>query len=109
MLYGRFEPGPWHMGKLSFWVNLWAVLWTAFVSVIFLFPTFYPVTADNMNYAIVIMGAIFVASGVYWVISGRKFYVGPISETQILEGVETEKEKERMKNDGGSSAPSSSI
>lgn len=84
------------MGKFGFWVNLWAVLWTAFVSIIFVFPTFYPVLADEMNYAVVILAAIFLAAGAYWVISGRKFYVGPISETQILEGVDTRKEKDAM-------------
>lgn len=49
LLGGRFQPGPWHMGKLSTFVNIWACAWTAFVSVIFLFPTAYPVTADNVS------------------------------------------------------------
>ena len=51
LIYGKFEPGPWHMGKFGWFVNVWALIWTAFVSIIFLFPTFYPVTTENMNFA----------------------------------------------------------
>ena len=94
LFYGKFEPGPWHMGRWGWYVNLWAVTWTAFVSVIFLFPTYYPVTTVNMNFAVVILAAIFVCAGVYWVISGRKFYIGPISETHVVEGVAPAKEGE---------------
>lgn len=96
LIYGRFEPGPWHMGKFSFFVNLWAILWTAFVSIIFLFPTFYPVTTDNMNFAVVILAFIFLCAGVYWVISGRKFFIGPIPETDIVEGVMPAKDQDSM-------------
>lgn len=91
LIGGRFEPGPWHMGKLSTIVNIWACVWTAFVSIIFLFPTVYPVAPDTMNYAVVLLTAIFVFAGIYWVISGRKFYVGPISETQVIDGMQPEK------------------
>jgi amino acid transporter len=49
LMYGKFEPGPWNMGKASFWVNLWACLWTAFVTIIFILPTVRPVTALNVS------------------------------------------------------------
>lgn len=49
MLYGKFQPGPFNLGRFSFVVNLWAVIWTAFVSVIFVFPMFRPVTAENVS------------------------------------------------------------
>jgi len=45
-----------------------------------------------MNYAVVILAAILLFSAVWWGISGRRFYVGPLSETQVLDGVHTEKE-----------------
>lgn len=83
MMFNKFEPGPWHMGKFSFWVNLWACVWTFFVSIIFVMPTIRPVTADNMNYAIVFLAFILVCSTVYWYISGKKFYTGPIIEAEI--------------------------
>jgi amino acid transporter len=84
LLWGRFEPGPWHMGKLSTAVNVYACLWTAFVSVIFLFPTYRPVTALNMNYAIAFLAGILLAAMIYWFVSGRKFYNGPIVEAMMV-------------------------
>jgi len=34
-----------------------------------------------MNYAAAFLALIFLFSTVYWYISGRKFYVGPLTET----------------------------
>lgn len=83
LAFGKFKPGPWHMGKLSTPVNVWAVLWTAFVSVIFFFPTELPTSADSMNYAVVYMGGIMFFSIAYWFIHGRRFYAGPIKEVTV--------------------------
>lgn len=55
----NFQPGPFHLGKFSYAINLWAVVWTAFASVIFILPNYLPVTAENMNYACLILGATF--------------------------------------------------
>ncbi len=49
LIYGKFEPGPWNLGKASFWVNLWACIWTVFVTIIFILPTIRPVTALNVS------------------------------------------------------------
>ncbi|PQE07864.1 amino acid permease protein [Rutstroemia sp. NJR-2017a WRK4] len=76
----KFEPGPWHMGKFSTAVNAWACIWTFFVTIIFILPTVRPVTALNMNYAIAFLALILIFSTVYWFISGKKFYTGPIIE-----------------------------
>ncbi|RFU36272.1 hypothetical protein B7463_g120, partial [Scytalidium lignicola] len=72
VLFGRFERGPWHLGKASTFVNLYAVTWTLFVSIIFVLPNFRPVTAANMNYASVILVAIALFSLVYWYSGARK-------------------------------------
>jgi len=85
VLFGKFVPGPWHMGKASVFVNSWACLWTLFVSIIFILPTIRPTTAENMNYAAVFLVAILVASMIYWYISGRKFYTGPLIEAEVGE------------------------
>jgi len=78
LIFGKFEPGPWHLGKFSTPINVWACVWTAFVSVIFVFPETMPVTPQNMNWAVVYLAGIFTAAYIYWLISGRKFYTGPI-------------------------------
>ncbi|KAI0475126.1 amino acid permease [Xylariaceae sp. FL0804] len=85
LVFGRFEPGPWNLGRASVLVNAWACIWTLFVSVIFILPTVRPVTADNMNYAAAYLVAIFACALAYWYAVGRKWYVGPISETTVGE------------------------
>lgn len=47
--FGKFKPGPWHMGPLSKFVNFWACAWTLFVTIIFLLPTAMPVAADTVS------------------------------------------------------------
>ena len=88
VIFRQFEPGPWHMGKWGYVVNVWACTWTLFVSIIFLFPTAMPVTPNTMNYAIVFLGFILVVAALWWYAGGRKYYTGPLIEAQIsgLEG-----------------------
>ncbi|EKD15768.1 uncharacterized protein L3040_003127 [Drepanopeziza brunnea f. sp. 'multigermtubi'] len=82
LAFEKFEPGPWHMGKASLFVNAYACLWTIFVTVIFILPTVRPVTALNMNYAAAFLALILGVSNIYWYVSGRKFYNGPIIEAE---------------------------
>jgi amino acid transporter len=49
IVYGRFEKGPWHLGRWSFAANVVAVVWNVFVSVVFFFPTKVPVTRENVS------------------------------------------------------------
>jgi amino acid transporter len=49
LMFGRFEPGPWHMGVFGKYVNAWACLWTLFVSIIFILPTVRPVAAATVS------------------------------------------------------------
>lgn len=41
------------------------------------FPSQYPVTKDNMNYAVVIIGGILILAAIYWIFSARHWFVGP--------------------------------
>lgn len=78
-----FVPGPWYMGKASFFVNLWACLWTLFVSIIFLLPTYRPVTAENMNYAVAFLAFVLLCAAVFWYLGGKKYYTGPVIEAEV--------------------------
>lgn len=51
MVYGRFERGPWHLGRWSGLANVMAVGWNGFMAVIFFFPTQLPVTPENVSLA----------------------------------------------------------
>ncbi|KHJ36374.1 putative amino acid permease [Erysiphe necator] len=101
LYYGKFQPGPWHMGKIGWWVNVWALIWTFFVSTIFLMPTMRPVSAQNMNYAIAYLAFILAFAWVFWIVSGRKYYSGPIDETlgDIITGSYSEKHVEGEQDD----------
>ncbi|KAL8996597.1 MAG: hypothetical protein Q9169_003936 [Polycauliona sp. 2 TL-2023] len=85
MLFGQFEAGPWHMGRLSWWVNAYAVGWTLFASVLFILPTVRPVSVYTMNYAIAFMGVILICSAMFWYTAGRKHYIGPLCEAELSE------------------------
>ena len=73
------------MGKASIFVNAWAVLWTLFVSIIFILPTVRPVKALTMNYAIAFLGLIVFFATIYWYVRGRLFYTGPLVEAIVDE------------------------
>nr|POF13979.1 putative amino-acid permease c15c4.04c [Quercus suber] len=96
LVFGNFQRGPWHLGKFSTAVNIWACLWTAFVSIIFVMPTALPVEPDNMNYAVVYLAAILVFSMLYWVVRGHKHYTGPLIESEMSED---DSQAERSSND----------
>jgi amino acid transporter len=49
LLFGKFQKGPWHMGPFSTIVNIWACVWTLFVSIIFVLPTEIPTTASSVR------------------------------------------------------------
>ncbi|RAL06723.1 amino acid transporter [Aspergillus homomorphus CBS 101889] len=83
LFFGKFKPGPWHMGRFSTFINAWACVWTLFVSVIFVLPTARPVTASNMNYACVFLVFVLLFALVYWYISGKRFYHGPVTEAVV--------------------------
>ena len=51
-------------GWLGWSCNIMCISWTLFVSVLFSLPTYFPVTAENMNYASVITVGV-VASSLY--------------------------------------------
>ena len=46
-----FQRGPLHLGRFSLVVGWLATFWVAFITVIFVLPTVYPVTKDTLNYA----------------------------------------------------------
>ena len=85
LVFGKFTPGPWHLGRFGPFVNAWACIWTLFVSIIFILPTVRPVTALTMNYASAFLVLILSAALVCWYLGGRRYYTGPITEAVIVE------------------------
>lgn len=72
--------GPFKLGKFGIFFNIVAIFYTLFCCVFLLFPPYQPVTAENFNYAPVVLAAVFVLSAVYWFLRGNRVYVGPTVE-----------------------------
>ncbi|KAI0733308.1 amino acid transporter [Fomitopsis betulina] len=73
------EPGPFYLGRYSWYINLASALFTVFICVLFVLPTSYPVDALNMNYAIVAIGGVILIVCLCWLAWGRKHFKGPVS------------------------------
>lgn len=99
LVFGRFQPGPWHLGKFSPFINAWACLWTLFVSIIFILPTVRPVSATTMNYACAFLVLILLAALIYWYAGGRKWYTGPVTEAMIIEEDGVARDSSSQEND----------
>ncbi|KAL3472858.1 putative GABA permease [Aspergillus californicus] len=69
--------GPWRMGRFGVAINVVSLVYLIYTSIFMVFPPYQPVTAENMNYASLIFGAVLIFSGVYWVWKGRRQYNGP--------------------------------
>ncbi|KAL8823996.1 MAG: hypothetical protein Q9191_005378 [Dirinaria sp. TL-2023a] len=88
LAFGKFKRGPFHLAWASVPINCWAIVWTIFVTVIYVQPTIRPVTAENMNYVCVLMVAVALFAIVYWYAAGRYYYIGPRMRTQMLDSVQ---------------------
>jgi amino acid transporter len=74
----RFQPGPWQLGRWSRPVGIIAVLWIAFISILFVLPQAAPGnTLTTFNYAIVAVAVVLVGTGVWWLVSARNWFKGP--------------------------------
>ncbi|KAK4514235.1 uncharacterized protein ATC70_001824 [Mucor velutinosus] len=70
--------GPFSLGKLSIPLNIISCIWVGFFGVILCIPSVSPVTPETMNWASVMICGIMGFSVIFWFVSGRKSYKGPI-------------------------------
>ncbi|KUJ15073.1 amino acid transporter [Mollisia scopiformis] len=80
----EFRPGPYTLGRWQTPLNAVTCTWVFFISVILLFPTIRPVTATNMNYAVVVAGVIALFSLGWWWAGARKTYTGPRTQDLLV-------------------------
>ncbi len=80
-----FEHGAWSLGAKYKVVNWIAILWVAFISVIFMLPTSPGAIPWNSawswnlaNYAPVTIGGAFLLFGGWWVLSAKNWFKGPV-------------------------------
>ncbi|KAG0023194.1 hypothetical protein BGZ81_008206 [Podila clonocystis] len=69
-----FEPGPFNLGRMSTPIGIISSLWIICTSALFLCPTQAPVTAENMNYALVPFVVVIGLCVGYYAIWGRHWF-----------------------------------
>ncbi|CAF0751173.1 unnamed protein product [Adineta steineri] len=72
-----FHLGEFNLGRFSIPIAIISCIWLFITSILMFFPFQYPVTKDNMNYAIVIIGGIALIASIYWIFWARHAFVGP--------------------------------
>ncbi|KAI9088599.1 hypothetical protein K1719_029713 [Acacia pycnantha] len=74
-----FIPGPFNLGRYGIIVGWVAVLWVATISVLFSLPVSYPITIETLNYTPVAVGCLLVLVVSYWILWGRHWFKGPVT------------------------------
>lgn len=77
--------GPFNLRVFSRPVAFIAVAWICFIAIIFCLPTANPVTSQTLNYTVVAVGIIAIGANGVWLLSARKWFVGPQREIQEAE------------------------
>ncbi|PFH50955.1 hypothetical protein AMATHDRAFT_3469 [Amanita thiersii Skay4041] len=91
----KFKPGPFYLGRFSLVVNAIAFAWATFVVILLLFPlTEHISSAADMNYAVVIVSAVFIFAALSWIVSARHWFVGPVPN------IDQEKSKDEEEKSG---------
>lgn len=67
---------------MSFPVSIVAVVWIAFISIVFILPELNPVDSQTLNYAIVAVGIVITYSMGFWFLSARKWFTGPVKQIE---------------------------
>ncbi|KAI0254804.1 amino acid/polyamine transporter I [Lactifluus subvellereus] len=74
----KLIPGKFSLGRWFIPIGVVAVAWVSFIDVLLIFPTTQHVNPQNMNYAVVIIMAVFIYAALSWVVSARKWFKGPV-------------------------------
>jgi amino acid transporter len=94
----RFRPGPWHLGKYSKPIGICACSFILVMMPILCFPSVRgnDLTAELMNWTVVVYGVPMTMVIIWWFVSARKWFKGPkinvehhmLGRDEEIEGVE---------------------
>jgi choline transport protein len=77
--------GPYSLGRWGIPINIIAIAFGTFIVIFLPFPIVQPVTAETMNYAAPILGAVFLMALADWFISGKHRFEVPTSKPESYE------------------------
>lgn len=76
--------GPFHLpGIIGILNNIYACMYMIFVIFWSVWPPQTPVTAENMNYSVVVTAGVIIFSIVWYFVQGRKEYHGPTVDEEV--------------------------
>lgn len=97
LMVKEFKPGPWHLGAWSKPIGIIAVIWVIFISILFMLPTATPLSVNTFNYTPVVVLGTFLIITIWWLVSARFWFKGP-----VVQGSEDELEAiERQVGESG--------
>ncbi len=80
-----FQPGAWTLGRHYKWINPLAFCWVILIVILFLMPSVpqgIPWHSDFnwnvVNYAPITVGGVLFLVGLWWIVSARKWFKGPV-------------------------------
>jgi amino acid permease (GABA permease) len=91
-----FEPGPWNLGRWSRPIGVIAVVWVAFITVLFMLPQVSPVDVSTFNYTPVAVLVVLGFAGIWWLVSARNWFTGPKVQGSPEELAAAERELESL-------------
>ena len=85
-----FEPGPWTLGQRYRWINPAAIVLVIFMVIVFVLP-FTPAGVPwrdefdwrYVNYAPLTVGFVLLSVGLWWLLSARRTFTGPIRTIEM--------------------------
>jgi len=87
-----FQSGPWTLGRWYKPLNIIAIIWVAFISILFILPvtdTAVPWNSNfdykTANYAPVALVIVIGAVGIWWLVSAKNWFKGPIQTIHMDE------------------------
>src|SRR4051794_12213884 len=90
----RFVRGPWHLGRWSRPIGIIAVIWVAFITILFMLPTVSPIDATTFNYTPVAVLVVLGFAGIWWLVSAKNWFTGPRVQGTAEELAEAERDIE---------------
>ncbi len=91
-----FARGPWHLGRWSYVVGWIAVIWVAFITILFMLPQASPITWLSFNYAPIAVAVVLGFAGIYWLVSAKNWFTGPRVQGTAEELAAIERELESI-------------
>ena len=95
-----WKPGPWSLGKKYKWINPIAVVWVGLCVIMFSLPPLHSAVPWNddfdwkfFNYAPVTVIVVLGAVGIWWLVSARHTFTGPVRNIEFDEGMGIVEEK----------------